>query len=58
LEDSDEETFFLDTESEWEEEGDAEIPSEQARISLPSSFPRSARIQMGLEKVAKVEAEL
>ena len=58
MEDSDEETFFLDTESEWEEEGDAEIPSEQARISLPSSFPRSARIQMGLEKVAKVEAEL
>ena len=58
LEESDEETFFLDAESEWEEEGDVEVPVERVAIWLPSSFSKSDRIQMGLEQVAKVEAEL
>ena len=57
LEESDEETFFLGGESEWEE-GDAEIPIEKVRLWLPSSFAASERAQMGLEKVAGVEAEL
>jgi hypothetical protein len=58
LEESDEETFFLDATSEWEEEEDVEIMVEQAAIWLPSSFTKSERVQMGLEQVAEVEVEL
>ena len=59
LEESDEDTFFLDAESEWEEEeGDVDIPAEQVRLWLPSSFTKSERIQMDLGQAAKVEAEL
>ena len=57
LEESDEEAFFLSTESEWQEE-EAEIPTEQVRLWLPSSFTKSERVQMGLGQVTKVEAEL
>ena len=58
LEESDEETFFLDANSEWEEEEGAHELIEQVMIWLPSSFTKSERIQMGLEQIAKVEAEL
>lgn len=58
LEDSDDEGFFLDEQAEWEDEGDLEIPIEQVRIQLPSSFAESERVQMGLVQVAEVEAEL
>jgi hypothetical protein len=57
LEESDEEAFFLDGESEWEEE-DAEVPVENIRLLLPSSFTEAERDKMGLEKVAEMEAEL
>ena len=56
LEDSDEEVFFLDAESEWEE--DTEIYAEKARLWLPSSFTKSEWVQMGLGQVSEVEAEL
>ena len=58
LEESDEETFFLDAESEWEEEEGVEVPIEQVMVWLPSSFSKSERVQLGLEQVAEVEAEL
>jgi hypothetical protein len=58
LEESDEETFFLDANSEWEEEEGAEESIEQAMVWLPSSFTKSERIQLGLERIAAVEAEL
>ena len=57
LEESDEEGFFLDDESEWEE-GDVEIPVERVRLALPSSFVGPEKVQMGLGWVAEVEAEL
>ena len=58
LEESDEETFFLDVDSEWEEEEDVEVTIERVAIWLPSSFTKSERVQMGLGQVAEVEAEL
>lgn len=58
LEESDEEAFFLDAESEWEEEEEVETPAERARLWLPSSFTKSERVQMGLGRVAEVEVEL
>jgi len=58
LEESDDGEFFLGAEPEWEEEGDVETRIECARIWLPSSFTESERIQMGLEQVGEVEAEL
>ena len=58
LEESDEETFFLDADSEWEEEEAVEVPIEQVMVWLPSSFTKSERIQLGLEQVAEVEVEL
>ena len=58
LEESDEGTFFLDAESEWEEEEAVEVPVEQVMVWLPSSFTKSERIQLGLERVAEVEAGL
>ena len=57
LEESDDEDFSLDSESEWEEEAVA-IPAEQVRLWLPSSFTTSKRAQIGLEEVAGVEGEL
>jgi hypothetical protein len=57
LDESDDERFFLDAESEWEEE-DVEISIEQAAIWLPSAFTKSQRVQMGLEQAAEVEAGL
>ena len=57
LEESDEEAFFLGAESEWEEE-DVELPIEWATIQLPSSFTQTERVQMSLEKLGEVEAEL
>ena len=58
LEGSDDEGFFIDEESEWEEEEEVEASVELATLWLPSSFTRSERVQMGLEQVAMVEAEL
>ena len=58
LEESDEETFFLDAESEWEEEEDMEVPAEQVRLWLPSSFTKAEQAQVDLGKVAEVEVEL
>lgn len=57
LEESDEEAFFLDPESEWEEE-EVGIAIEQVMIWLPSSFTKPERVQMGLLQAAEVEAEL
>ena len=57
LEESDEETFFLD-EAEWEEEEDIEVTIEQVVLWLPSSFNKPERTQLGLERVAEVEAEI
>lgn len=57
LEDSDEEAFFLNDESEWEEE-DMETPIEQVKLWLPSSLTNAERTGIGLGQVAKVEAEL
>ena len=57
LEESDDETFFLGAGPELEEE-DAEIPIEQVRLWLPSTFTKSERAQMGLGQVTEVEAEL
>jgi len=58
LEESDEETFFLDTEPRWEEEGDVEVPAEQLGLWLPSSFTKPERAQLGLKQVAEIETEL
>lgn len=58
LEASDEEAFFFGGESEWEEEGDIEAPAEKVKLWLPSSFTKPERVKMGLEQVARVEAEL
>ena len=58
LEDSDEDAFFLDAESEWEEEGDEEIPIERVRLWLPSSFTKPERVKVNLGQLAEVEAEL
>jgi hypothetical protein len=59
LEDSDEETFFFEGEVEWEEDDDdTEVPVENIKLWLPSSFTASERIKMGLGQIAKVEAEL
>ena len=57
-EESDEEALFFGGESEWEEEGDAEVPAEKVRLWLPSSFTRPERVEMGLGRVVEVEAEL
>ena len=57
-EESDEEGFFLDAESDWEEEGDIEVTAKKVGLWLPSSFTGSHRVQMGLGKVAEVEVEL
>ena len=58
LDESDEETFFLDAGPEWEEEEGVEVPIEQVMVWLPSSFSKSERVQLGLEQVAEVEAKL
>ena len=55
---SDEEGFFLDDESEWEEDGDVEIPVEKVRLGLPSSFGIEERAQMGLRYLGGIEIEL
>lgn len=57
-ESDDDEGFFLDAESEWEEEEGVEMSVECAVIWLPSSFTKFERAEMGLEKVAEVEAQL
>ena len=56
LEESDEETFFLNTNMEWEE--GVEVTIDQVMIWLPSAFTKSERIQLGLEQIVGVEAEL
>jgi len=58
LEESDEETFFLNNEPGWEEEGDVEVPAEQLGLWLPSSYTKSERAQLGLRQVAQIETEL
>ena len=58
LGESDEETFFLDTEPEWEDEELMGAPAEQLRLWLPSSFTKAERSLMGLGRLAEVEAEL
>ena len=44
---SDEEGFLLDNELEWEEDEDVEVPIEQVRLGLPSSFSMAERTKMG-----------
>jgi hypothetical protein len=55
---SDEEGFFLDKESEWEEDEDVETPIEQVKLGLPSSFDKVERDQMGLKRLEEMEIEL
>ena len=55
---SDEEGFFMDNESEWEEDEDVELPIEQVRLGLPSSFDMAERVQMGLGRLEEIEIEL
>ena len=55
---SDEEGFFLDDESEWEEEEDVEVPIERVRLGLPSSFSMAERTQMGLGRLGEIEIGL
>jgi len=57
-ESDDEEGFFLDNESEWEEVEDVEVPIEPAGLGLPSSFSTVTRTQMGLVCLAGIEIEL
>ena len=54
---SDEEGFFLDDESEWEEDEDVETPIEQVRLGLPSSFGMGGA-KMGLSRLVEIEIEL
>lgn len=59
LEETDDEDFFLELEPAWEDEDeDPEVSVEHMVIPLPSSFTTSKRAQMGLGRVAAVEAEL
>lgn len=55
---SDEEGFFLDNESEWEEDEDVETPIEKVRLGLPSSFSMVDRTRMGLGHLGGIETEL
>jgi hypothetical protein len=55
---SDEEAFFLDEDSEWEEDEDVEVPIERVRLGLPSSFSLVERTQMGLRRLGEMEIEL
>ena len=57
-ESDDEEGFFLDNESEWEEDEDVDVPIERAGLGLPSSFSTVTRTQMGLVRLAGIEIEL
>ena len=57
-EESDEEGFFLDDESVWEEDEDVEVPIEQVGLGLPSYFSMVERTQMGLGRLAGIEIEL
>lgn len=54
----DEEGFFLDNESEWEEDEDVEVPIQNVGLQLPSSFSPAVRAQMGLVRLAGIEIEL
>ena len=55
---SDEEGFFLDNESEWEEDEDVEVPIEWVRLGLPSSFSLAERTKMGMGHLRGIEMEL
>ena len=55
---SDEEGFFLDNESEWEEDEDVEVPIERVRLGLPSSFSLAERTKMGMGHLRGIEMEL
>ena len=55
---SDEEGFFLDNDSEWEEDEDVEVPVEQVKLGLPSSFDEVERAQVGLTSLEEMEIEL
>ena len=55
---SDEEGFFLHNESEWEEDEDIEVPVEQVRLGLPSSFDEVERAQMGMTRLGEIVLEL
>jgi len=55
---SDEEGFFLDDKAEWEEDEDIEMPIEQVRLGLPSSFSGVEQAQMGLGRLGEIEIEL
>jgi len=55
---SDTEGFFLDDKLEWEEDEDVEVPIEQVRLGLPSSFNMVERAQMGLGRLEEIETEL
>ena len=55
---SDEEGFFLDSESDWEEDEEVEVSVERVRLGLPSSFSIMERAQMGLGRLGEIEMEL
>jgi len=55
---SDEEGFFLDDESVWEDEEDVEVQIEQVGLGLPSSFGVEDRARMELGHLSKIETEL
>ena len=57
-ESDDDEGFFMDNETEWEEDEDVETPIERAWLGLPSSFDAAVRSQMGIVHLAGVETEL
>jgi len=57
-ESDDDEGFFLDGKSEWEEDEDVEVPIERAVLGLPSSFSEVSRTRMGLLHLARIEIEL
>jgi len=57
-EESDEEAFFLDDDSEWADEEDVEVPIEEAKLGLPSCFNPEEREQSGFAWLEKVEVEL
>ena len=55
---SDEEEFFNDDDQGWEEDEDAQVPIEEVRLGLPSSFSKAERDWIGLGQLERIEIEL